>query len=92
MNDKAYVYFGNMSINEWQTEMGVTLSEEDIKWLNEHKQESAQSIKNDKFHIFSEPRQMHVGTEIVTELVERLTKYDYSKAKRPCAVVEVVEC
>lgn len=89
MNDKTYVYFGNMSINEWQTEMGVKLSDEDIKWLEERHQQSAQEIANDKFHIFSEPRQMHVGTEIVDELVNRLSKYDYSKAKRPCAIVEI---
>ena len=85
----VYVYFGNVSVEQWQSEMGVKLSNEDCEWLNNHRQESAQAISNDKFHIFSEPRQMHVGTKIVDELVARLSKYDYSNAKRPCAVVEV---
>jgi hypothetical protein len=87
----VYVYFGNVSVNQWQGDMGVQLSKEDLEWLNEHRQENAQVVAKDKFHIFSEPRQMHVGSDIVEELVDRLSKYDYSNAKRPCAVIEVAK-
>jgi hypothetical protein len=84
-----HVYFGNMSIREWQKEMGIELNHKDFEWLEEHRQESAQSIAKDMFHIFNEPLQIHVGNEIADELVARLLKYDYSNANRSCVVVEV---
>lgn len=71
------IYLGNLTIKEFEKRTGYNFSEEDRKWLEAHKQESA-TVKFDsgKFHIFDILFMMQASEEISDELLKLLLKYE----------------
>jgi hypothetical protein len=82
------IYFGNLTINQWQNIMNIELTKEDYDWLNNHRQEHTEKISENEFHIFELPFEFHCGSNIVEDLINRLSKYNYSNAKNVCRIKE----
>ena len=55
------VYFGNLSTTRMASEMGIELSDEDIKTLDDMRQDDAQKILPGRFHCFDGPRVIVCG-------------------------------
>jgi len=70
------IRFGNLTIFQFEDRIGHKLDEEDKNWLKEHRQDNAQHIEKDRFHIFDIPFSIVVGSEISDELVKILIKYN----------------
>jgi hypothetical protein len=75
------VYFGNLTVTDFEKKTKVFLSEEDKVFLEEHRMDSANQPLTNKLHIFQEPFQIHCGTGIFQEVLKILQKYDYSKSE-----------
>lgn len=73
------VRFGNLTVEQFEKRTEVRFTDEDRAYLEEHRQDSAQVVFGDKFHIFSEPLGIEAGADIVDELIEVLKKYDFKK-------------
>ena len=72
--------FGNLTISKFEDRCGCKFEKEDYEWLKQHRQDNAQHIEKDKFHIFDIPFSIIVGNNIQNKLVEILTKYNDMKA------------
>lgn len=70
------IRFGNLSIEKFSERTGWDFSEEDIKWLKEHRTDIASFTDKDKFHIFDAPFCIVVGEDILEKLKEMLIKYN----------------
>lgn len=84
------VYFGNVSVDKLEERCGWKFSEEDKKWLNDHRQTSANNIGKNEFHIFDLPFFIQVGEDISDELVEMLTKYNNEKGSEESLRIGVI--
>lgn len=73
------VRFGNLSVEQFAKKTEVEFSEEDKKWLEENRTDSANYEGHDKFHIFDMPLGIYSGFDVYEELVKRLRKYDFKK-------------
>ena len=73
------VRFGNLTVEAFEKKTEVTFSDEDRKWLNEHRTDNASDERNDVFHIFDMPLGIACGFDIYKELVAILMKYDFKK-------------
>lgn len=72
------ICLGNLSIEQIEKEYGVIFSEEDRKWLSEHRQDKADNIGKDKWYFFDIPRIIVVGSyEFRDEIYDRLIKYSF---------------
>ena len=74
------VRFGNLTISKFEDRCGCKFEKEDYEWLKQHRQDDAQHIEKDRFHIFDMPFSIIVGENIQDKLVEILTKYNNIKA------------
>ena len=74
------IKLGNLSISQFEERTKVKLSAKDVKWLNEHRQQSARAINDDEFHIFDIPFRFICGLEIYEDLLKMLRKYNFSKS------------
>ncbi len=84
------VLFGNLSVKAMEENLRITLNDEDREWFNKHRSDYVE-VTDDVFHIFAEPFKLMAGKNIVNEVVERLSKYDYSNVKRTLVVEEVIK-
>lgn len=72
------IYLGNLSIEQIEREYGVTFSDEDKQWLQEHHQDEADNIQWYKWHFFDIPRVMVTGSNaFAKEIYDRLRKYPF---------------
>lgn len=76
---KVQVSFGNVSIEELEIRTGAKFNDEDRKWLEEHRTDTANGEKG-KFHIFDMPFSIHTDPDIADKLIEILKKYNDEKA------------
>lgn len=75
-----HVRFGNLTIEEFEKRTEVKFSDEDRKWLEEHRIDNAQGKENNRFHIFDMPLGIIAGFDIGDELVKRLKQYEFKKS------------
>ena len=81
------INLGNVSIEKLQDRTGWNFSKEDYDFLIEHRQDNAQEIAKDKFHIFDIPFMVLCGEEIKDKVTEILVKYnDKEKSKEPLSI------
>lgn len=67
--------FGNISIEEFEKRNNVNFSNEDRKWLVEHRTRIANGEKG-KFHIFEYPFCIEYSKDIEKDLMNILSKYN----------------
>ena len=87
------MFFGNLSIKDFERRTGWTFSDADRKWLESHRQDYA-DVKFDsgKFHIFDLPFTVSVSAIIKNDLVKILTKYnDKQMSKESIQIAEITE-
>jgi len=77
-----YVYFGNLTVTEFEKKTGVTLSSEDRDILESYRMDSANEPLIGRLHIFDMPFQIDCGDDIFDEVLSILRKYDYSHSIR----------
>lgn len=70
------VRFGNLSVSRLEERIGVTFSDEDRKYLEDHRTDTAAFTEEDKLHIFDLPFQVMCGEDIGDEVVNMLTRYN----------------
>lgn len=70
------ILLGNLTVKELEEKHGFSLSDEHRQTLESMRQNTAQPIKNDKFHIFDLPRTILCGSEgIAIKVYEILKQY-----------------
>ena len=75
--------FGNLTIRELEKRTGWTFSDDDRKWLEDHRQELAEVDPNkEEFHIFDVPFGIAISASIKTKLIDMLTKYNNEHASK----------
>jgi hypothetical protein len=71
--------FGNLTIKAFSERTKVVFSDEDRKYLDEHREVNASVIPKNKFHIFDIPFCIVCGSfEFAQELYDVIKKYDFS--------------
>ena len=70
---------GNLTVEKFEKDAGWVFSEEDKKWLEEHRTNEADFKDSDKFHIFDIPYAIVVGSEIVGDFMKIIHKYNNEK-------------
>jgi hypothetical protein len=74
---------GNLSVKEFLERSNVVFSDEDIKFLAEHRHDHASIIPKNKFHIFDIPYSVVCGSwEFAQEFYDVIKKYDFSKSPK----------
>ena len=88
-----YVYFGNVSIEEFIKRTGYDLSNEDIKILKAHRQDNTSiDINSNNFHIFDMPFHINVSPSFKEQLIDILTKYEnVTPSKEPLSISVIEE-
>ena len=75
------IMLGNLTIRELEKRTGWTFSDDDRKWLEDHRQELAEIDPNkEEFHVFDIPFGITVSAPIKTKLIDMLTKYNNENA------------
>lgn len=82
------VRFGNLSVKQFEERTGVTLTDEDRSWFEEHRQDNATVTAPDKLHIFDMPFGIKCGDAIVHEAIKRLQAYGSENFKERLAVYD----
>lgn len=87
------ISLGNLSIDEFLKRTGYNMSHEDIKILNDHRQDNTNiDFNSDKFHIFDIPFSINVAEPFYDELIKILTKYnDITETKEALQIIKIVE-
>lgn len=87
------MYLGNLSIDEFIRRTGYKFSDEDYKWLNNHRQNDAHvKFDSNNLHIFDIPFCIHAASNITAKLIEILEKYDKkTPTKEKYSVIKVTE-
>ena len=67
---------GNVSIEDLQKRTGWNFSKKDYDFLVKYRQDNAQNIEKDKFHIFDIPFMVLCGEDIKDDVMELLSKYN----------------
>lgn len=75
------VFFGNVSVKEFEDITKVNFTQEDKQWLESHRTNKAKG-ENGKFHIFRHPFQIHCCETIIDEVLTILYNYNFSKSER----------
>lgn len=71
------MYLGNLTIDQLEKRSGWTFSDEDRKWLIDHRQDTAEvKFDSDKFHIFDIPLSIVCSEGIVHKVLDILKKYN----------------
>lgn len=76
------ISLGNLSIEELQKRTGWNFSKKDYDFLVKHRQDNAQIIEKDKFHIFDIPLMVLCGEDIKDEITEMLSKYNSQQVSK----------
>lgn len=73
------IYLGNLSVEQIEEQHEITLSDEDRKWLKEHRQENVSvPLAKDRWHCFDIPRLILADSdEFRREIYNRLEKYPF---------------
>jgi len=74
----VYVYFGNLTVTQFEKKTGVTLTDKDREILENYRMDSANDPLIGRLHIFEMPFQIDCGDDIFEEVLAILKKYDYS--------------
>lgn len=87
------IYLGNQTISDLERRTGYIFSDEDIRWLESHRQDSADiKFDSDKFHIFDIPFEIHAAEPISDYLLKLLMKYeDIKPSKEPLQFAVIKE-
>ena len=87
------IYLGNQTISDLERRTGYIFSDEDIRWLESHRQDSADiKFDSDKFHIFDIPFEIHAAEPISDYLLKLLMKYeDVNPSKEPLQFAVIKE-
>ncbi|MDR0708445.1 MAG: hypothetical protein LBF77_00080 [Spirochaetaceae bacterium] len=73
------IMLGNLTIKEFSERSKVVFNDDDIKYLEEHREEHATIIPKNRFHIFDMPFSVVCGSrEFAHELYDVIKKYDFS--------------
>ena len=71
------ILLGNLKLKELEENHGFSLSDEHRQTLESMRQNTAQPIQKDKFHIFDMPRTILCGSEaIAVKVYEILKQYE----------------
>ena len=74
------MYFGNLTIDDLERRECIEFSDDDKKWLEEHRQDNATvRSDSDKFHIFDLPFMAVVAPSAFAEFLRSLGKYSFTK-------------
>lgn len=73
------VNFGNLSVEELETRLKISLSEEDKKFfISTHQSDMSKELNKLSWHLFELPFEMHVGSlQMFYEIKFRLVKYNF---------------
>lgn len=87
------VYLGNISINDFEWRTGYVFSDEEKKWLEDHRQDNATiSYNSNSFHIFNIPLAIHVSETIYDKLMTILNKQeDILSSREPIMILSIKE-
>lgn len=80
----AYIYLGDLSVEQIEQRTGLTFSDEDKAHMKEHRQHEVNSKKIEKghWHCFDIPFAIMTGDkETAEQYREMLSKYDWSKCR-----------
>lgn len=70
------IYLGNLTVKELEDKHSFTLSDEERATLESMRQDMAEVVKNDKFHIFDIPRVIACGSkDTAIKVYEILKQY-----------------
>ena len=70
------IYLGNFTVKELEDKHSFTLSDEERATLESMRQDKAENIKSDKFHIFDIPRVIACGSkDTAIKVYEILKRY-----------------
>ena len=70
------IYLGNLTIKELEEKHSITLSDEHRSALESMRQNNADNVKSDKFHIFDIPRVIACGSkDTAIKVYEILKQY-----------------
>ena len=70
---------GNLSVEDFVARSKIPLSEIDIAWLKERRQNAASVTDPQKLHIFDIPFVVHCGSiELAKEFADKMREYDLS--------------
>ena len=76
------VLFGNLNITAFEEKANIKFNEKDREWLKEHRQDSANNVKKNEFHIHDMPLRITCGSDIFDEMLNMIKSYDLSQVKR----------
>ena len=87
------VYLGNVSINDFERRTGYVFSDEEKKWLEDHRQDNATiSYNSNSFHIFDVPLAIHVSETIYDKLMTILNNQeDILSSIEPIMILNIKE-
>ena len=91
MGKDVRVYFGNVSVSEFEKITNITLTKEHKEWLESVRQDTAKITRKDRLHIFKEPFRVHCGSDIIDKFVKIMHTYDWTKTTVPLGVQEVLD-
>ena len=79
------IMLGNLSVEEIEHRLNISLSDEDKKVLNESRQLKAENIENGKWHCFDIPFMIVCGDKPTAEKFNKMfSAYDLSHARQCC--------
>lgn len=80
----AYIYFGNLTVEDIERRTGITFSEKHKEYLKEHRQERVNStpLKEGYWHCYDLPFMFMASDETTAKkYVDMLSVYDWSECK-----------
>lgn len=70
------IYLGNLTVKELEDKHSFTLSDEERATLESMRQDKAENVKSDKFHVFDIPRVIACGSkDTAIKVYEILKQY-----------------
>ncbi len=82
------IRFGNVTVEQFEQRIGLTLNKDDKKWLESHRQDNATLTDPNKLHIFDKPFGIHCGENIIHEVIKRLQAYGADNFNERLAVYD----
>jgi len=76
------ILLGNLTISAFEEKVNLKFNEKDKKWLEEHRQSSANNIGDSEFHIFDMPTRILCGKDIYDEMLNMISSYDLRNVKQ----------
>ena len=79
------IMLGNLSVEDIEYRLSITLSDEDRKQLNDSRQQKAEKIEQGKWHCFDLPFMIVCGDkETAVKFNKLFSAYDLSHARQCC--------